>query len=439
VNIIVVGGGIAGLVSSLVLKRKHKVTLVEKAPECGGLLRSWKNSSGISFDYGTHIPCETGNATVDALLFDRVRNDSWHRFKVLKTGSHFAGKLYDKSPHVDARSLPPEQYAAAARELTAPAPNGGPPPKNFAEQLTRDFGPTVTEKIQRPAMRKIFACELEELLPDNPFVLKRFVCFDEQKSRELKKIPHWDARLAFAHYNDGVPEVSSYYPKRGGVGQWSESFCAELREGGVRLATGLGVAKVEHDNGTVKGVTLDNGEKLPCGLLVWSVAPFFLLKAMDFKFASAPLKTRAMSFFHFVFDRPFLIDNHYVTCYDENFKSFRVTMYPSLQERALDGIHHCTVEAIGLGITAESAPEIRAELTRMGLVAPKAETISCDYGFIPVGFPTLTQAFLDAAHAQVSLLQENTRGVELLGRAKHDSFSIQSVSLEAYAAASKFI
>ena len=55
-TVIIVGGGMSGLLAALILKQKgYGVTLVEKEPTCGGLLRSVQNKDGVSFDYGTHL------------------------------------------------------------------------------------------------------------------------------------------------------------------------------------------------------------------------------------------------------------------------------------------------------------------------------------------------------------------------------------------------
>jgi phytoene dehydrogenase-like protein len=59
-NCVVVGGGLCGLFSSIVLADKfEKVYLVERDDECGGLLRSSADDRGIVYDQGTHIPEET--------------------------------------------------------------------------------------------------------------------------------------------------------------------------------------------------------------------------------------------------------------------------------------------------------------------------------------------------------------------------------------------
>ena len=50
-NIVIVGGGIAGLLSALMYaKSGAKVSLIENSNEIGGLLRSYVSPNGYSFD-----------------------------------------------------------------------------------------------------------------------------------------------------------------------------------------------------------------------------------------------------------------------------------------------------------------------------------------------------------------------------------------------------
>ena len=71
---VVVGGGIAGILSSILLKKKFdQVYLLEKENKLGGLLSSYKSKEGFEFDYGSHFLRDTGVSELDEILY----NNSW--------------------------------------------------------------------------------------------------------------------------------------------------------------------------------------------------------------------------------------------------------------------------------------------------------------------------------------------------------------------------
>ena len=50
-KVVIIGGGIAGILSAFLLKRKgYQVTLIEQDAELGGLLKSVRNGQGLEFD-----------------------------------------------------------------------------------------------------------------------------------------------------------------------------------------------------------------------------------------------------------------------------------------------------------------------------------------------------------------------------------------------------
>lgn len=108
---VVVGGGITGILSALILKdHVENVYLIEKEEKCGGLLRSVQNEQGVNFDLGTHIPAETLTSSVDKYLFDGMENGDWNVIPILEVGNVFCGKLYDESQYVYTPFLPREKY-----------------------------------------------------------------------------------------------------------------------------------------------------------------------------------------------------------------------------------------------------------------------------------------------------------------------------------------
>ncbi len=438
-TVVIVGGGIAGLTAALALRKEFQVVVVDRDAECGGLLKSRKSPDGTPFDFGTHVIGETGVPEADRLVFDRLRGPGWNQFRVIKTGSYFNGRLQERSAHVDIRSLPKDEYDRATKELLA-CPDVSPAECDDLETfLLRQFGPTITDRVQRPALRKLFACDLKELLPDNPFALKRLIAFEPERSRELKRDPVLDRKLAFNSYDEGIGPLTYFYPKNGGIGQWVEDICAELTAGGVRFHNGRSVAKTALEGGRLRSLTLDDGSVLPCSSLIWTAAPFFLLKSLGLESRGTPLKPRPTGLFYFTFDRPFRTDAHYVTCYDEALKTFRVTMFPNLRARAGDRSFNCTVEAIGDGASAEHLPTILTELASMGLVDPAAKPLYSAFELLAAGFPAVTRDFAAAARRQADAAREASPDILLLGRAKHDAFSTTSVIVEALEASKRLL
>jgi predicted NAD/FAD-binding protein len=71
-NIAIVGAGAAGLTAAYLLKRRHQVTLFEKAPQAGGYLSTWTLTGGpdkgLPFDMGFTVFKDRDNPTLMRLL-----------------------------------------------------------------------------------------------------------------------------------------------------------------------------------------------------------------------------------------------------------------------------------------------------------------------------------------------------------------------------------
>lgn len=437
-TIVVVGGGIAGLVAALELGRSARVVLVEREAAPGGLLRSTRNRLGHAFDHGTHVLSDTGVPALDERLFGRLDGHTWNRFAVIRAGTFLRGRLWPDSVFPDARALPPALHARAARELLAAAASAPEASRDLAEFAARRFGPTIAEHVLAPVMRKQFpATTMSEMAADNPFLPRRVVAFGPEEARRRKRDPRVDDVVAFASNAEGAGTPRHHYPREGGVGRWVEGLVAELAAEGVELRCGRSVQRVAAAGGRATAVTLDDGATLPVDHLVWTVPPGLLLKALGAEAAAAPVAARPVGLFHLAFDRPFLVDNHYVTCYDEAYRTFRVTMYPNLREDGGKGGHNATVEVVlAPGEDAHAlAPAVRSELSRMGLVEEAARALAVDVDVVPSGFPPLTHGFLAAVAEQQAAALRRASNVTLLGRAKTRPFFMDEVLREAHAEA----
>jgi len=431
---VVVGGGVAGLLAArLLTDHFQRVCLVEKDAACGGLLGSIVNADGVSFDMGAHLLSDTGDPAIDALLYGWLDPADWHEFHVLRAGNYFAGAMNRDSPFPDARGLGDDAFRQGLEELRA-ARVGAPDERDLQSILEHRFGATIANRVIAPALRKQLGAGPAELHPDTPFVLRRIVCGDAAESRVLKEDPALAQVVAYASYEEGVGATRHRYPRRGGIGQWVEGFVRRLD--GVEFMTGRTVARVEHADGVVGAVELDDGRVLPCDLLVWTIPSAMLLRAAAVPFESRPPAQRPIGLFHLVFDRPFADPNYHVTCYDEDRAMFRATLYPALRGTPESGPFNCTVEVIG-GPAADFAAQVDAvvaELADMGITGPGARLLSSQLQVVPMGFPATTHAFMEAAARQAELAGEHLRNALLLGRAKCPPFFTSDVLVDAYRA-----
>lgn len=436
----VVGGGVAGLLSAILLRRLGvEVTLVDKDLACGGLLNSTVAANSVSFDYGTHYLTDTGVAEIDELLHGWLRPEQWRSFQLIRTGNYFRGAMYGLSPFIDARQLGEADFKAGFAELLATRPFDAAQCSNLRDLLERHSGPTFTRLIHAPILWKQLGAKLEDLHPLTPFVLKRLVCAGAEESRRLKQDPFLDGKIAFASYDEGVKPARHFYPRQGGLGQWVRGLEKSLEAAGAQFRLGRTVTEVRRRGKVVTDVLLDDGSVLPSDLLVWTIPPFLLLKAASIAFESAPVKARPIGLYHLTFDRPFLESNYYVTCFDEALRSFRVTLYPSTRGDAQAPPFNCTVEVIvdAASQLEPSGDTVLQELAHMGIVSPDARLLHRELQVVPVGFPATTHGFMAAAAKQSALAAEHLHNALLLGRAKCPPFFTTDVLIEAHQAISR--
>lgn len=435
---LVVGGGVAGLTAAALLKRRHeRVILVEREASCGGLLRSFVNPDGVSFDYGTHFISETGVPELDAVVLSPL-GDGWNVFAANNVGTFHAGRLNAGSPFINASGLPPETYRRGLEELLSAAPAKD--PSTLEAQLHGHFGRAFTGAILEPVLRKLLGAGPAELAPDahKLFALGRLIVETPEKSRELKKSPQLDERVAFHSYAETPSSVRNYYPKQGGVGLWAEGMTRSLRESGVEVLTGESVESLRLEDGIVRSARLGQAGELEVDRLVWTAPLFQFFKAAGLPCPGKPPRLRTSVLHHLVFDRPFATDLNYVTCYDPSMKIFRATIYPNVLRRPDQAPYKCTVESFAG--SPEEAEALRdaapTELAAMGLVPPGAALLYSRMDVVREGFPVRTPEFAASAAAQGAAARAAASNASFLGKASGSAFFQDEVLRETYRAVS---
>jgi len=435
---IVVGGGIGGIVSALLLKQKYeRVLLVERALVPGGLLRTSHTQDGLSFDFGTHFIATTGLDTLDELLFNFVDSENWYEFDYLKAGNYYGGSLNQNSTFIDARRLPRQTYLEGLEGMLLAMPLDE-TPVNLEQQLDNTYGVIFREQLFTPVLNKLFGVEPQQLAPDahRLFGLQRLLILSAVASRELKNSSLYDQCIAFHRFDEGVNRAKVFYPRQGGIGCWVDGLTKKLAEAGVEMLTGHFVQHVNHQEGQIDGITLNDGRHMACEQLVWTVPPFLLAKAAGLEVPIHAPQLRHTSLFHFIFDRPFSTDLHYLYVHEPDMTSFRVTLYPNVAGQSHDPEqgHHCTVEVLSDGSEEMSllSKRVRNELVTMGLVSENAVCRYTKNEALAAGFPVLSHEFVTAGKRQVDCLTHQFNNLHLLGKSSGSAFFMNDVLREVH-------
>lgn len=376
---VVVGGGVSGITSALLLTRDNEdVVLLEQESELGGLLRSHTNSAGQSFDRGTHFVLTTGNEKLDELLVGDLVSAEWHEFDdSLLEGHVFNGELSTETGCIDVRALEEERWRQAAIDMIH-CNEREEEPSNFMEEALVDYGATITEEVYQPVLEKLTGHDLDELAPGihEDFQIHRLVLFDSPTSLELKKSPRLGSRIAYTRIEDGDSSISKYYSKQGGVGRWIKHLEEKLVEEGVTIETDARVSGAEVTEDHITSLSLEDGRTIPTEDLVWTIPPAVLFYAAGYSLDTSPPPMRDLHLVHLSFDAPIQIDRHYVNVFDPAYRSYRVTLYPNIiaEGSRSPPPHHVTVEILGEdnASTESLLSLVRSELAELGIVPADA-------------------------------------------------------------------
>lgn len=451
-NCVVVGGGLVGLFSSILLAdRFSSVTLVERAPFLGGLLRSSRDSNGASFDLGTHVPNFTLNPEVDEILFgnpDEIEQN-WTILQYIYPAAFSAGKWNLETSIMDARHLDKPLYEKAVQELLQRSTASQ--STNLAEYVLETFGPTLCENLFVPLVRKLYGMDAQELVTSSSvsyFGLTKVVAFDRERTLELMQNEVFASKLGFTTHDDYNASREDLfrdyylYPKgQNGVGFWMKRLERLAREKGVRICLEESISSLELRDGSITSIQLgESREMLPCDFVVWTAPPAFALKAAGIPVGPPKSIFRTASVFHYSFDKPLLnTRSAYIWNWDPSFRIFRVTLYPNIDPQAQQD-YSLTAEVLSSPEEAEeiSLEQVHDELVRCELVDSEAQIRTQSKVIIHNTFPAPTAAHHAEVKAQNELLSSQLNNIRVLGRFAGKAWFHKDVLLEAWEALKEF-
>ncbi|WP_169084607.1 NAD(P)-binding protein [Paenibacillus sp. PL91] len=424
-NVVVVGGGIAGILSALMLKDKFpNVILIENSSELGGLLKSDNYGNEHWFDKGTHLPALTHHQEINKYLIPDEINDSnlWLKLTHLKPGNYFNKKLNSLGSAIDITSYDEEYYHKILIELLHSRLESRSQYENSYEQIRDLFGEALTNNFFEKISFKFFGTALKDLAPD---VLKliinpRIIAFDENKTKELKKSNFFDMRLSLSTPSINK-DVEYFYPKKGGIHEWISLLENKMNNNGIRILKGAKISGIHVDKNEITKLTLEDCEEITgISHVVWT-APVSLLAGRYNLVENRSLKgvRRTTYLFHLLLDKPFLTDRHYITCYDFEMKTFRVTIYNNFQK---NDKYKCTVEVLDDDNVVIDEKKIIQELVTMGIISENTKVVESYAYKLGSYFPVITPEMLEINGDIIDAITNEISNITLAQRDSNQFF-----------------
>ena len=233
----------------MLTERIDDVFLIEQQNELGGLLRSRTNSTGHTFDTGTHFLVPTNIPGANKLLFEDLSYNNCYQFTdSLLEGNYFNGVLNQESGSIDTRTLSPDIHARGLVELLNAVPDSG-SNANLEQKLKGTYGPTFTNHVFEPVIRSLTGRGLADLHPTAhlSFLITRLIVLESRASIEIKKSEFFDSKIAWTRNIDGESGTLKLYPKSGGVGTWILGLENRIRKMGVNVITGTKVNSIKRN------------------------------------------------------------------------------------------------------------------------------------------------------------------------------------------------
>jgi protoporphyrinogen oxidase len=233
----IVGGGMLGMtVAWNLVKAGHHATILEAAPECGGLASPWQLGDVI-WDRHYHVTLYS-DLTLRALLRDLGLENELHWVKA-RTGFYVDGKMYPFSGALDYVRFPPlspaQKFRLATTILRASRIVDWEPLEDLTavQWLTRHSGRATVEQIWLPLLRAKLGANAERA--SAAFIWANI------------------ARMYAARRTGSKQELFGYV--RGGYQRTLRRFERELLARGVEIRTSCPIKRVEPTADGVATVT----------------------------------------------------------------------------------------------------------------------------------------------------------------------------------------
>ena len=416
-NVVVVGGGLPGLFSALLISEKHpeaQVHLIERDRKLGGLYGSFDDAQGGCFDHGMHLIYESCVEDVDRQLRETMNDADWLFLEGNRkdiAGVYFNGGLQEDSPYIDLRSLPPEVRDKCIAGLFLSMAEENPRARDCSSALDfflRRFGPAIANDVIAPILQKLWRIDGRQLDPmaSRVVLMDRVRLYDSDVVVDLMKSERIRSRIAFPNQMDLPLTYRSrqrgLYPRKFGMSRVIGAIEAKLAARGVRVHLNADISEVVIEDGAVRAVHLKAGGAAMAiedvRLLHWSIPLFGLAPKLGLRAPTGKFDPpHVQAYVYFLLKRPPKMGSlYYFYCFDAGFHTYRVTNYAGYcpDARRTDGSYPVCVElhfdaTVKLG-GADLAGLAAKELAQFGVLGQAADIAYAKAEISKAGFPVLT-------------------------------------------------
>ena len=425
----VVGGGLVGLATALLLARQGmSVTLLEAGPECGGLLRSIRDGRDLHYDYGTHIPCLTGETELDEILYGSLDDlgQNWHRIHKIAPISQHGGVWNSRGSLLDANVLPSKLYNQGVEELLArnkPVEHD----TDLETFLNNSIGPTFATELVGPVLEKLYGRKASELIPASSifyFGLNRVTILDREQTNTLFKNPVFASKLAFHSLDDYYEydcnrQVNTYiYPKGGGgCGSWISYLVNKAKSSGVEILTGSQIESLTLLKNRISEVqVVGEKEARKPDNVFWSAPTALARRALGHKISPPSTTFLTTSLYHLSFDTDLLLDRpEYIWNWEPHHKVFRATLYPNLDPDTPQSRLTAEVLTPPSEKQLPSEVDILREIQEIGIVPEETQILTSTRQVLKNTFPVPDSCYAEESVTHIKAL-EGISNLHLIGR-----------------------
>ena len=257
--VVIVGGGVAGLVSAHLLQEAGCETIVvEKFHKVGGLARSYEYD-GFVFDIGPHR-FHTENPNVRAYLDRVIKGDAtWFPrcSEVYFKGAYYNWPIKPKN----LLQLPKPLAARAAVDLALNSFREY-DVTSFEDYVLRQYGPTLYQEFFAGYSQKFLGIHPKDTHPDWAKTgINRAIIDENAQMQNLSQL------LKSTFMQSNAKEVEYLYPTRGMHQAW-ELVSAQYKAAGGTIYTGTG-AEMFGENNRVTRVKAGEREFEP-SVVIWT-------------------------------------------------------------------------------------------------------------------------------------------------------------------------